>query len=153
MTTDLKPPQRRSPEQGFALMELLVVMLIIGLLTAIAIPLFVSQRTKGQDAKAKSGAAIAAHAMETCATDNKGDYTGCDDVAMLRGIEPALKDYTVTFPVAATDNLYSVRATSDSSGDGGGTFTVTKVDGVTTRTCANVGKGGCRAADAKGNMW
>src|SRR5215208_1193725 len=81
---------RTQSESGFTLVELLVVMLIIGLLAAIAIPAFFNQRDKARDAEAKSAVKTAQTAMETYATDTtNGQYTGAT-VALLQGIEPSL---------------------------------------------------------------
>ena len=65
---------RVQEEKGFTLVELLVVMLILGLLAAIAIPSFFNQRDKARDADAKASARTAQTAMETYATDNRGSY-------------------------------------------------------------------------------
>jgi type IV pilus assembly protein PilA len=56
-------------EGGFTLIELLVVIIIIGILAAIAIPVFLNQRQKGYDSQAKSDARNAATAEETVLTD------------------------------------------------------------------------------------
>ena len=61
-------------EGGFTLIELLVVVIIIGILAAIAIPVFLNQRKKGWDAQAKSDLKNMATAEETYLTDN-GAYS------------------------------------------------------------------------------
>lgn len=48
------PTTRRGSEAGFTLIELLVVIIIIGILAAIAVPVFMNQRAKGHDAAARS---------------------------------------------------------------------------------------------------
>ena len=70
-------------EGGFTLIELLVVIIIIGILAAIAIPVFLNQRKKGWDAQAKSDLRNAATAEETYLTDQS---TYANTVGPLQGV-------------------------------------------------------------------
>lgn len=78
--------RRRRNEKGFTLIELLVVVIIIGLLAAIAIPAFLGQRNKANDAAAKSLVRNGATAMEAYFSDGN-TYLGANNTN-LAAIEP-----------------------------------------------------------------
>jgi type IV pilus assembly protein PilA len=140
--------KRAQDEKGFTLIELLVVILIIGILAAIALPAFLNQREKSQDAEAKSAARTAQTAMETHYTDTQ-DYATATQ-AILEGIEPALKDAYVDLQLSATGNATGYVIDARSKGNNHRHFVITSVNGEVTRTCTG---NGCKAADAAGNQW
>jgi type IV pilus assembly protein PilA len=131
----LKLRQRMAQdESGFTLVELLVVMLILGLLAAIAIPAFFNQSNKAKDSKSKEAVRTAETSMETYATDHNGHYNGppVPDAAALRAIESTLNDATLADPTGVTQNSYTVTVTSDT----GNTFSITRNStGTTDLSC------------------
>ena len=88
--------QRAQDEHGFTLIELLTVILIIGVLAAIAIPSFISQKSKADDAAAKTQVGTGQTAFETVSTENNGSYASIKGPAPaeLEAVEPALKDHS-----------------------------------------------------------
>lgn len=146
----------REEESGFSLVELLVVMLILGLLAAIAIPAFFNQQDKAQDADAKSAARTAQTAIETYATDNGGSYVDAD-AAALTSIEETLNDASglaVGAPgdIAADPTAESYQVSVDSST--GNTFSIARAgDGTTDLTCTTAGEGGCPDDGSGNGVW
>jgi type IV pilus assembly protein PilA len=91
MTAGLR--RRLRLERGFSLIEVLVVILIIGILAAVAIPAFLNQTKKGYDASAKELARTAQTTADTLSTEDGGSYA--------KVTPPALANAEATLPTSA----------------------------------------------------
>lgn len=132
---------RIDSEDGYTLLEVLVVVLIIGILATIAIPSFLNQTSKAVNAAAEELAHTAQVAAEDYATDHNGSYAGMT-AASLNQYEPSIQlasgngnAYLLSVS-NATATGYTV---TTASVNGSSTFSINRTNGVTTRTCTPTG--------------
>jgi type IV pilus assembly protein PilA len=140
-----------SDEDGFTLIELMVVVLIIAILLAIAIPTFLGARERANDRAAQSSLRNALTAAKTIYTDSQL-YTDAD-ASKLKDVEPSLKYGSAAstdfkeVAIATTADTFGAAALSKSgacfqikdvaSGATGGT-TYAKIATPTTSNCVGL---------------
>ena len=115
MLATLRKRFDRDDEEGFTLIELMVVVLIIAILLAIAIPTFLGARERAQDRAAQSNLRNALTAQKVFYTDNQA-YSPETGSGAIKTIEPSLTFGSGAAP-SATGTVYTVLATNSVAND------------------------------------
>ncbi len=146
MLRDLR--ERVRSQNGFTLIEVFVVAMLIGLLAAIALPAFLGSQAKGHDSDAKTSARNVMTAVESCFAEQRA-YSSCDSASELEAagakVGVDLTDTTAkakgAVSVTADVDTYTIVGYSQS----GNTFSIAKAaDGTFSRPCTSGAEaGGC----------
>jgi type IV pilus assembly protein PilA len=145
MSTQGGPGAHREPEGGFTLIELLVVMIIVGILAAIAIPVFLNQRKKAHDAGTKADVTNLGKEVATYFVEGAGPlvltYSGGGRIDLTDGAYTTFARLTVGSQPPATGasaNLNDPQgwcvALTDPNGSGKA-YRYTALDGLSEGVC------------------
>jgi type IV pilus assembly protein PilA len=119
MRTELKAKfiqhlNRKQSEKGFTLVELLVVIIIIGILAAIALPNFLNQGAKAKQTEAKQNIGMTNRVQTVYRSENSSFATSFDKLAMgvLSGTDGTAGTTNYTYDLVSTTDNTTLTATA-----------------------------------------
>ena len=126
-------------EEGFSLVELVVVIAVLAILSAVAIPAFVGVQANARASAVKNGLVNGIKECVVRDADNKS--TAFDDAQSFAN-PTAYTGYTVSM-IGATDECYGATAEADASGDSDFEIVMNQSTGEVTKTCTDDEAPGC----------
>ena len=135
-------------EEGFSLVELVVVIAVLAILSAVAIPAFVGVQANARAAAVKNGLVNGVKECVVRSADNKStDFSDAQSFANAS----AYQGYTieqVAIVGGTADTCYSALATADSDTDADFEIVMNPSTGVVTKTCTDDEAPGCNEGTA-----
>ena len=133
----------RPGEEGFSLVELVVVIAVLAILSAVAIPAFVGVQANARAAAVKNGLVNGVKECVVRAADNRStEFSDAQSFATA----DAYQGYTIG-ELNSVNSCYSAEATSDTGDDSDFDIDMDPSTGIVLKTCSDDELPGCNGTD------